>query len=80
MLAGAAYRDEREWERTAWLAANVINVSGKVAKSAVTVDKLLGRKRASIVPQFPADPRAQVEELIRRQEALNAKRAAASED
>lgn len=79
MLAGAAYRDEREWERTAWLAANIINVSGKVAKNQVTVDKLLGRKRV-IVPQFPADPQAQVEELIRRQKALNAKRAADSED
>ena len=77
MLAGAAHRDEREWERTAWLAANIINVSGKVAKRDVTVDKLLGRKsRSAAQPaQFPNDPAAAFSELVRRQSELEKRKA-----
>lgn len=76
MLAGAAHRDEREWERTAWLAANIINVSGKVAKRDVTVDKLLGRKRTAVMPaQFPNDPAAAFSELVRRQSELEKRKA-----
>jgi hypothetical protein len=75
MLAGAAYHDERAWERTAWLAANVINVAGKVAKRPVTVDKLLGRRSKVAPSQFPNDPQAAFSELVRRQTALESAKA-----
>lgn len=74
MLAGAAHHDEREWERTAWLTANILNISGKQVKSPVTVNKLLGR-RPKIEPSFPPDPQEQVKELVRRQEELNRRKA-----
>lgn len=65
MMAGATRREEAEWERTAWLAATIINISGKSVKQDVTVDKLLGRKRAY------RNPQADFRELVRRQEAIN---------
>lgn len=43
MIDGWIWRDELEWERTAWATAHVINISGKSVKRDVTVRKLLGR-------------------------------------
>lgn len=67
MIAGVTRREEAEWERTAWLAATIINVAGKTAKNDVTVDQLLGRKKAYRNPQMD------FEELVHRQEVINAK-------
>lgn len=44
MMQGYSRREEREWERTAWLAAHIVNMSGKMTKKDVTIDILLGRK------------------------------------
>lgn len=43
MVDGFVWRDELEWERTAWAVAHLINISGKSTKSRVTAKKLLGR-------------------------------------
>lgn len=42
LINGYRVREERVWERTAWMVAHLMNVSGNL-KKAVTVDKLLGR-------------------------------------
>lgn len=44
MMTGYQKREEREWERTAWLAAHVINISQKMVKKNITMDDLLGRR------------------------------------
>lgn len=45
MLAGAAWREGREWERAAWAVAHLLNVSGKALRRSVTADELLGKPR-----------------------------------
>ena len=67
MLIGQMHRAEAEWERTAWLAATIINVAGKSVKKDVTVDQLLGRKKIHRNLQMD------FKELWRRHEALNPK-------
>lgn len=67
-LRGAAHRDERDWERAAWLAAHLINVSGKSVKKNVTPQQLLGRaKRAR------KNPTRDWAEMVRRSRSLKAK-------
>ncbi len=63
MLVGSAARDEKEWERAAFIVSSLMNVSGKLLKKPVTVDQLLGRKpkRHEIV-----DPGLKFDELWRR--------------
>lgn len=46
LIEGAAARNRRAWERTAWLGAQIINMAGKVAKRPVRPDELLGRATA----------------------------------
>ena len=65
LIEGGASREEREWERVAFLAANLMNIEGKSLKRPVTADQLLGRKREVKV----IDPEAKFEELRRRLEA-----------
>ena len=67
MMAGVTRREENEWERTAWLAAMVINISQKTVKQPVTVDQLLNRKKAY------RNPQVDFEELMRRQKVISAK-------
>ena len=67
MVAGMTRREEAEWERTAWLAATIVNVAGKTVKKDVTVDQLLGRKKAF------SNPQVDFKELVARQEAINEK-------
>ena len=67
MLTGVAHRQEADWERTAWLATMVINISQKSVKKAVTVDQLLNRKRAY------RNPEMDFQELMRRQKVIDAK-------
>lgn len=67
MVAGVTRREENEWERTAWLATMVINISQKSVKKPVTIDQLLNRKKAY------RNPQADFQELMRRQKAINAK-------
>ena len=67
MVAGMTRREEVEWERTAWLAATIMNVAGKVVKNDVTVDQLLGRKKAF------SNPQSDFKALVARQEAINEK-------
>lgn len=42
MVSGYGWRSEREWERLAWLASNIMNASGNM-KRPVTPNKLLGK-------------------------------------
>lgn len=65
MLVGAAGRTEREWERTAWMTAHLLNIAGKSLRQAATVDRLLGRKSAL----GPRDPVADAERLRQQLEA-----------
>lgn len=67
MVAGMTRREEAEWERTAWLAATIINVAGKTVKNDVTVDQLLGRKKSF------SNPQADFKALVARQQAINEK-------
>ena len=67
LIAGAAHRDTREWERAAWMTAHFLNISGKSVRNDVTADELLGRKSEVKV----IDPGAKEGELLRRLEALN---------
>lgn len=55
MLAGATWREERQWTRLAWQTAHLINVSGKMTKRTVTADELLGRPRKVKVKDPVAD-------------------------
>ena len=64
MLAGASWREEREWKRVAWQTAHGLNVSGKMLRRTVTADELLGRKREMVVK----DPHAKFAELWRRKQ------------
>lgn len=73
MLAGAAHQDEQNWERTAWLASHVINISGKMVKNPVTPDRLLGRQPPARIG-FPMTPEQKFKELVRRQEELQKRR------
>lgn len=59
MIQGAAGREERAWERAAFLGALIMNVSGKSLKKPVTPAQLLGRKG----PIVPKDPGAELEAL-----------------
>ena len=54
ILAGGSARDEREWERAAFIAATVMNMAGKVVKKPVTPGQLLGRKE-KIEPRWGDD-------------------------
>ena len=49
MLAGASWREEREWNRLSWQTSHLLNVSGKTLKRTVTPNELLGRKREIVV-------------------------------
>lgn len=42
MAKGYQWRSEREWERIAWLASNLMNASGNLKKP-VSPNQLLGR-------------------------------------
>lgn len=46
-----ARRIEMDYERTAWLAANIMNASGNM-KKLVTADDLLGRKKKANEQRF----------------------------
>lgn len=46
MLKGYEWRNEREWERLAWLASHIMNASGNLKKP-VTMSKLLGKGPAA---------------------------------
>ena len=59
MLAGASWREEREWKRAAWQTAHTVNVSGKTLRRTVTADELLGKRREIVVK----DPVRQFEEF-----------------
>ena len=65
MMAGSAAREEREWERAAWMTAHLLNIAGKSLRREVTVDKLLGRNRFV----GPRDPVADAERLRAQLEA-----------
>lgn len=68
LMHGAAECEQREWERTAWLAALLMNISGKSLKDGVSVspEELLGRpKQVQVI-----DPGAKESELMRRLEAM----------
>ena len=41
MAAGYEWRNERSWERTAWIVSHLLNVSGKQMRTRVTVRQLL---------------------------------------
>lgn len=41
MAAGYEWRDERMWERMAWIVSHLLNVSGKQMRTRVTVRQLL---------------------------------------
>lgn len=43
-MQGYRWREEREWERTAWMTAHIMNATGRL-KRPVTVARLLGRRR-----------------------------------
>lgn len=43
MVKGYRRRHDLTWERTAWVVAKLMNISGKVCKQPATVAKLLGR-------------------------------------
>ena len=68
MIEGAAGRESRDWDRTAFLASLLMNVSGKTVTKPVTPDQLLGRK-GKIVPK---DPGAELEALRARAAELAA--------
>lgn len=55
MIEGAVQRDEREWERAAWITAYLLNISGKSMKRDITADELLGRPRRIRVRDFDAN-------------------------
>lgn len=42
LIEGYKWREEREWERIAWLAANIMNAAGTLRRP-VNAAKLLGR-------------------------------------
>lgn len=68
IIAGGASRDEREWERAAFVAACTINASGNVKKP-VTPGQLLGRKE-KIEPRWGDDPVAKEAQLRERLEQM----------
>jgi hypothetical protein len=69
MLAGAAWREDQEWQRTAWATAHMINISGKSVKQAVTAAKLLGKpQKARKVQPLVKDPELDFKELWARHE------------
>lgn len=43
MASGYEWREQRIWERTGWAVCHMLNVSGKVMRSKVTVRQLLKR-------------------------------------
>jgi len=69
MLAGASWREEREWRRVAWQTAHQINVSGKTLRRTITADELLGKPREVVV----RDPMADFEKLWANSQAQAAK-------
>lgn len=74
MLDGANWREEKEWERAAWVTSHLLNVSGKVMKKRMTPDRLLGRKARS--PVTFEDKVLSFEEIIRRQREIDANKGA----
>lgn len=66
MLVGRSEREERTWRKMAWMCALLMNASGNM-KRHVKPDDLLGRKK-----RRPAKGAADVDELVRRQQALEA--------
>lgn len=44
IVSGGAFREEKAWERAAFVAAHTINISEKSVKDPVTANQLLGRK------------------------------------
>lgn len=65
IVSGGAFRDEREWERAAFVAACTMNASGNM-KEPVTPAQLLGRKeRIDVI-----DPGAKEAELMAKLEAM----------
>jgi hypothetical protein len=67
IVAGGAFREEREWERFAFLASCVMNVSGKTLKREITPEQLLGRPRKIVAK----DPGSKEAEFLARAEALD---------
>lgn len=61
-MEGYKARQDAEFYRVAWLAATVINHSGKV-KRAVTPDKLLGRKKTGRKMPSKADQMLELQEI-----------------
>ena len=47
LAAGHNFRDERQWERMAWVVSHLLNVSGKTVKTRVTPRKLLHRQTSA---------------------------------
>lgn len=43
MAAGHEWRDERLWERMAWIVSHLLNVSGKTLRTRITPKRLLHR-------------------------------------
>lgn len=74
MIDGALWRRSQRWDLAAWVTANLMNVSGKVVKKTIKPNQLLGKRPK---PKFHEvrDVKKDFEELIRRQEAINAKTA-----
>ena len=68
MLAGAAWRDEREMSRVAWGVSHLMNMSGKSLKRTVTANELLGKRREVVV----RDPVADMETLWAKAETQRA--------
>ena len=65
IVSGGAFRDEREWERAAFVAACTMNASGNLKKP-VTPAQLLG-KLDRVVPK---DPGAELEAMQQRAKKL----------
>ena len=64
IVSGGSFRDEREWDRAAFVASWVVNVSGKSVKEMVTPNKLLGRKD-KIVPRDPVAEKLEQESRLK---------------
>ena len=73
MFAGYSWKRDRQWDIAGWMTAHMVNMSGKVTKQKVTVDKLLGRRKA--MPMRTHDDRYNAfEEIMRRQQELDEKK------
>jgi hypothetical protein len=51
MVCGYEWREQRTWERFAWLAAHLINISGKRVRRCIKPKELLGRSSSDPIAQ-----------------------------